>query len=120
MNPADITRAISQGHHPHLDPVGFFQAVLRSETRRNRETEDIRIRHLTAGHGYALRKKWQTPSEMLADRNVDPPMWLGEVATVEEWKRGGSDALFVFRARSQEQPTSVFKLRPSGRWVRLV
>jgi len=119
VNSADISRAITSGHHPYLDPAGFARAVDRIQTERGRQNDELRLTSLTRGRGFALARVWKCASQALRDIRAEAPAWLGNIVSVQEWTRDGCDPIFIFRAHAHSGDLRAFQLRSSGRWVRV-
>lgn len=120
VNGSDIAKAILMGHHPHLDPGGFTKVMRRIEGVRNREDDELRARNMTKSRGYRLSRKWADAESMLCETGFKAPTWLGCGVGVEEWVRGETDPLFVFRPNDEVRSIMVFGRRASGRWIRLL
>jgi hypothetical protein len=120
MNGADISRAITRGYHPHLDPIGFAQAVRDIETARRNDDAEVRVRHVTKGRGYRLCRSWGEAQSMLVETGLEAPTWLGVGTGVEEWKREGNEAIFVFRPKNRAGGLMAFTRSRGGRWSRIL
>ena len=120
MNGADISRAITRGHNPHLDPIGFARAVHEIEAARKNDEAEIRVKHITKARGYQQMRVWGDVRSMLAETGFEAPTWLGEGAVVEEWERKGSEAVFVFRQKTRTGVLMAFLRSRGGRWSRIL
>lgn len=120
MNASDIVAAVSAGYHPAVDPAGFFQASEAASHRRRYGMDEMRVRNLTSGHGFALSRKWHSPGEMLGELGIRSPVWLGGCGEVEEWVREGADPVLVLRPRTGNHSLSAFRIAHSGKWTRIV
>jgi hypothetical protein len=120
MNGADISRAITSGFHPHLDPAGFAKAVHGFEKARLRENSERLIKGLTKCRGYVRSRIWREAGEMRRDTKVSMPTWTGRGVEVEEWSRSGSEPIFVFRPSAHSETLSAFRLHGTGKWTRIV